>query len=74
MCAVCVCVSVFVCVCIITLQEQEQDLHDLKEEVHRLHGMLETAVSVNARRQAELQEFKQSVARLLVQKGIIEDK
>ena len=44
---------------------QEQDLQDLKEEVSRLNMMLQSAVSVNARRQAEVQAFKHSVARVL---------
>ena len=54
-----------VCARGVTLQEQEQDLDELKEEIHRLRSMLETAVTVNARRQAEVQAFKHSVARLL---------
>ena len=52
---------------------QEQDLQDLKEEVSRLNGMLQSAVSVNARRQAEVQVFKESVTRLLIEKGVVED-
>jgi len=52
---------------------QEQDLQDLKEEVSRLNMMLQSAVSVNARRQAEVQAFKESVTRLLIEKGVVED-
>ncbi len=52
---------------------QEQDLQDLKEEVSRLNSMLQSAVSVNARRQAEVQAFKESVTRLLIEKGVVED-
>jgi hypothetical protein len=34
--------------------------------------MLQTAVSVNARRQAEVQAFKESVTRLLIEKGVVD--
>jgi hypothetical protein len=56
----------------VTFRDQEQDLQNLKEEVCRLNSMLQTAVSVNARRQAEVKAFKESVTRLLVQKGIVD--
>lgn len=51
---------------------QEEDLQDLKEEVQRLNGMLQTAVTVNARRQADVRAFKESVTRLLIEKGIVD--
>jgi hypothetical protein len=56
----------------LTFPGQEHDLENLKEEVHRLNGMLQTAVSVNARRQAEVQAFKESVTRLLVERGVVD--
>jgi hypothetical protein len=56
----------------LTLHRQERDLENLKDEVHRLNDMLQTAVSVNARRQAEVQAFKESVTRLLIEKGVVD--
>ncbi len=47
-------------------------MQDLKEEVQRLNGMLQTAVTVNARRQADVRAFKESVTRLLIEKGIVD--
>ena len=46
---------------------QEEDLQDLKEEVQRLNGMLQTAVTSAWRR-----AFKESVTRLLIEKGIVD--